>query len=351
MSLISFDEKMNRYYVICIFGLLLLISSCFKEDDKIEPHDSGDVKTVEIALTPTYEYQVYYDLDAGQQVSENIKTEWDLGFEANHNAYHIILNSAKFMLVANTGLTDFDALLDTAGMVFKYDQPDGNLDSTAIGDWIYVNYDDSTVLYTHHVYIINRGYDEVGNFQGFKKVIFQSLEEGIYTLRFADLDGSDEHVASVNINEGPIVSFMSFSFDSGGSQLQLEPGRKEWTLQFTQYTSIVYTNTGEPYSYLVTGALSNRHYVGVAEDTLMNFDEITLEIARELSFDNSLDVIGYDWKVAVGDPTSGSIIYVTKTDINYIIRDYNGFHYKLRFVSFYNSGGDKGYPTFEYQRL
>ena len=144
---------------------------------------------------------------------------------------------------------------------------------------------------------------------------------------------------------------MSFSFDSGGSQLQLEPGRKEWTLQFTQYTSIVYTNTGEPYSYLVTGALSNRHYVGVAEDTLMNFDEITLEIARELSFDNSLDAIGYDWKVAVGDPTSGGITYVTKTDINYIIRDYNGFHYKLRFVSFYNNSGDKGYPTFEYQRL
>ena len=97
--------------------------------------------------------------------------------------------------------------------------------------------------------------------------------------------------------------------------------------------------------------LSNRFHVGVVEDTLKNFEDITRDDVLGLEFDTSLDVIGYDWKVAVGDPTSGGITYVTRTDLNYIIRDYHGFFYKLRFVSFYNDAGQKGYPTFEYQRL
>ena len=38
-------------------------------------------------------------------------------------------------------------------------------------------------------------------------------------------------------------------------------------------------------------------------------------------------------------------------DMNYVIRDRDGFFYKLRFIDFNNDMGEKGYPKFEYVRL
>jgi hypothetical protein len=37
--------------------------------------------------------------------------------------------------------------------------------------------------------------------------------------------------------------------------------------------------------------------------------------------------------------------------LNYVVLDREGYFYKLRFISFYNNSGEKGYPTFEFQRL
>jgi len=37
--------------------------------------------------------------------------------------------------------------------------------------------------------------------------------------------------------------------------------------------------------------------------------------------------------------------------MNYVIRDRDGFFYKLRFIDFSNDMGEKGYPKFEFVRL
>jgi hypothetical protein len=89
----------------------------------------------------------------------------------------------------------------------------------------------------------------------------------------------------------------------------------------------------------------------VAQDTLYDFTAIDLEIASSMVYSTALDEIGYDWKDVVGDVSSGNVSYVIIQGRNYVIRDNQGFYYKLRFISFYNNSGEKGYPTFEYQRL
>ncbi len=332
-----------------IIFLTLLMTSCFKEDEKITPHDPGDVKTVVIEMTNNYKYQVYYDLSSEMVVGSNEKKTWDLGFECSAEGWHIILNTSNFMQAARTGLTDFSVALDTAGLRFKYDESTGNPDSTAIGNWLEFMPPDSAKSYSHEVYVIDRGYDEVGNLRGMKKVVFLELSGDHYTFKYADLDGTGEQTFS--IVKDPAVSYVYFSFDSGGQSLTLEPPSYDWDLLFTQYTTLLYTNEGDPYPYLVTGVLSNPMTVEVHQDTLFDFQSLDRQIAQDLDYNSLRDEIGYDWKDVVGDVGSGNVSYVIVPGIHYIIRDWQGFYYKLRFVNFYSNTGEKGYPTFELQRL
>lgn len=333
-----------------LFALAALLSSCFKEDEKITPHDPGDVSTVIIEMMKDYRYQVYYDLGLDTAVSVNLKTAWDLGFECSPEGTKIILNSSNFMLAARSGSTDFQAPIDTTGYVWMFDASSGNPDTTAFGGWVEFLPPDSAKQYSHEVYVIDRGYDEAGNLRGMRKIVFESVDDSQYTFRYAKPDGSEEN--TFVITKDPTVHFTFFSFDGGGKQLTLEPGKYGWDLLFTQYTTLLYTNTGEPYPYLVTGAVTNTQSgVRVAQDTLYAFSEIDIEVAGTLSFNAITDEIGYDWKDVVGDVSSGNVSYEIIEGLNYVISDPEGYYFKLRFISFYSTTGEKGYPTFEVQKL
>jgi hypothetical protein len=340
---------MKAVNTIAFFILIFLLTSCFKEDEKIIPHDPGDVKTQTIDLTKDYRYQVYFDLRTEQVVSTNLKTEWDLGFECSIKGWHIILNTSNFMLAAKSGQTDFSLPIDTVGYKWNFDVSNGNLDSTAIGNWVDFSSPDSVKSYSNEVYVINRGYDEAGNLRGFRKIVFEEVGESTYRIRLAKLDGTGD--STYILTKDPAYNYVYFSFDGGGKQLTLEPPKYEWDLCFTQYTTLLFTDAGEPYPYLVTGVLSNPSTIEVAQDTLYDFSSISLDMADKLIYSQTLDEIGYDWKDIVGDVNTGNVTYVIVEGRNYVIRDMQGYYYKMRFISFYNNTGDKGYPTFEFQRL
>ena len=88
---------------ILAIGMTFMLSSCFKEDERIPPHDPGDVTIDTIVMTNNYRYQVYYDLGTESVVATNEKKTWDLGFECGPDGWHIILNTSNFMLAAKTG--------------------------------------------------------------------------------------------------------------------------------------------------------------------------------------------------------------------------------------------------------
>ena len=84
-----------------------------------------------------------------------------------------------------------------------------------------------------------------------------------------------------------------------------------------------------------------------ALDTIHEFSEIAISDTAALNLTTRADVIGYDWKYYNFDAG----VYTIVPGMNYVIRDRDGFYYKLRFVDFYNNTGEKGNPVFEYVRL
>jgi hypothetical protein len=335
---------MRRLFQAILLGIIVIIgNSCFKDDEKLAPHLKGTVETDTIPMTINYTYQVYFDLSGRQIVSSNNKTISDLGFDCSPDGWRIILNTAKFMKIADLGAVPFGQPRDTAGVAWKFDQSDGNADSNAVGKWFRV--DNSDTLSENHVYLVNRGVDENANSLGFRQLIFDSLSKGKYYFRFADLSGNGVHNSVIAKDKS--VNYLFYSLDGPGSVESLEPPKDQYDLLFTQYTTLLFTDEGEPYPYLVTGVLINRDGTEVAIDSIHSFNDVSLGNIQDLHYSSALDVIGYDWKYY--SFITGA--YSVRTGITYIVHDRDGKYFKLRFIGFYNSAGVKGYPVIEYQLL
>lgn len=328
---------------ICLLiGCVLFFNSCFKEDEMVEPHPKGDIESDTIALTQSYKNQVYYDLESASEVKSNVKTMSHIAFDCQSGSTQVILNTSCFMKAADLGIVSFGQPQDTTGIIWNFDKSDGNPDSTALLRWYSIEGTDT--VSNGRVFAIDAGLDELGNHRGFYQLIIDSLTTGTFWFRYADLDGS--WTASGSVTKDPDYNFLYFSFELESVQ-SLEPETDKWDLLFTQYTTMLYTDLGEPYPYLVTGVLLNRSGVEAALDTVTPFNDITLQSAMALSLTDQMDFIGYDWKYY--DFETGS--YTVDFSRSYIIRTQEGFYFKLRFAGFYNASGEKGYPVIEFQRL
>lgn len=323
-----------RPILILLFALSL--TSCFNEDDfAIEPIPIPEIKIPNSINT----YQSFFRLQDTIIVSYFSNADWDLGFESTPSGYHVILNTSKFMFAGNTGLTDFSSVTSNVADTMIFDTSSGNIDSTAIGKWADFS-NPLTPIYPKNVYIINRGTSESGTSYGFKKIVFEKLENGIYYIHYANLDNSDEHYFQITKN--PSISFVQFSFDDGGNIDTQQPNKDLWDLKFTKYSTILYDN-GKPVQYPVRGVLINSG-ISVAKDTKKQFYSININDVATYSFSTKQDIIGYDWKIYVDG------IYSIIPNLSYIIKDRLDNYYKIRFTG-YKNGSLIGYPSFEMEKL
>lgn len=296
-----------------------------------------------------YADQTYFNLFDIIVVSHNNFADWDLGFETTPNGYHIILNTSRFMYAGVTNSTNFSLVTTNIADTMIYDRSSGHPDSTAIGDWADFS-DPLNPVFPKKVYIIDRGIDESGNSFGYKKIVFEKLEDDIYYIRFANLDNSDEHTFEIPKNAA--VNFVQFSFNGGGNLNTQQPGKELWDLNLTKYSTILFdnANNNKPTPYLVRGVLINKG-VTVAKDTITPYKSISLNNISGYTFSNKQDAIGYNWKSYI----NGN--YIVKPHYSYIIKDRNNNYYKLRFTGFNNTiigdihYGVKGYPSFEMSKL
>ncbi|MBE2290669.1 MAG: HmuY family protein [Chitinophagaceae bacterium] len=311
------------------------LTSCVKKELPIAPHQSGNVSKADVNMDATYKYQVYFSLKNNTAVGQNEKTKWDIGFETSPSGYHIILNSAKSMFALNTGKTDFASVsaTDTTGFSVKKrcDSYTGSLDSLAIGDW----------RSAKPVFIIDRGFNEIGQHLGFSKIQFLSVDKSNYLVRLATLASTEETTLTISKDTSYNLSFLSLT---SKEQVVIEPLKAEWDIVFTQYTYMFYDVT-PPTPYLVTGCLLNRNNTHAYIDSVLQFSEINFSSVMVDKLSTDISVIGYDWKSFNGTK------YSIRPNFNYIIRDASGVYYKLHFTGFYNSSGVKGNPQWEYQRL
>lgn len=334
-----------KKYLLIIISSLFILTSCFKEDSPL-PDFPMQTTTIQLTQNDNYLYQVYFNLAENKVVSTNEKNDFDLEFECGDSSWHIRLNTSAFMMAANTGEKDLAQVTDTTGADWRFDKSDGNPDSTAVGQWLEINGQDT--VYPGNVYVVNRGYNHKGNPRGLQKIIFQKVDTASYRIAYADINGDNYNAFTITKNRQAEYTF--FSFDNGGQQLTLEPPPDSWDLLFTQYTTLLFTTTGQPYPYLVTGVLTNYGKVSGAIDSTMDYESIDLNFAKSRAYSIQWDFIGYDWKKLVGDVNANPTYEIVKGR-NYLIRTDEGIYYKLRFINYYNENGLKGYPTFQYDVL
>lgn len=325
-------ENMTRYAIATVaIAATLLLNACVKEEQPISPHSQGSTTVSQVDEGATYATQVWYSLGNNSIVKTNARMDWDIAFDCADTGHWMHLNTSLAAQAAVTNTTQFDEVTASTGLSFRPDPANGQTDSLAIGDW----------LQHGKVCVIDRGYDPDGRAIGKMKLQITGLENGTYSFRYANLDGTNEHTAQVTKND--LYNTIAFSFATNQAA-NIEPPKDQYDLCFTQYTYVFY----DPYTpYSVNGVLINPYNTQVAVDTLETFDAINLADVASYSFSPALDKIGYDWK-EYSFTTSSYTILTTKT---FIIKDKSGLYYKLHFIDFYNDQGQKGSPKFEFQRL
>lgn len=319
--------KTIKYLILAL--LLVVLFSCEKEELPIPGHDPGDVITNSVTMKADYRYQLFFDLETNTMVIQNHKTDWDLGFETSATGDKIILNSAKYMKASNANTSNFASVNDTAGYFFNIDMPSGSLDSTAIDNWT-----------ANNVYIIDKGFNELGAHQGFSKIEFIAVNPTEFNVHFSNLDGTND--VSMNIPKDNDYNFTFLSLS--GNLVAIEPPKEGWDISFTQYTHFYHNDQT---TYLVTGCVGNRNKVKITQLFDKDFSTITINDINNYAFSKNINNIGFDWK----EYNFGTGKYTVFSDKNYIIKSTEGKYYKLHFIDFYDGLGIKGTPTFEFQEL
>lgn len=319
--------RSNKF--ILLVTLLLVFSACRKDELPVSQPDKGAVITSSVSMSSNYKYQIYFDLGTSSNKGQHPKTDWDLGFSTAIGSNDIILNTSKMMFVAPITNQTFDQIQDTTGFgqLKKTDEPRGlSTDLACFGN---------------NLFIVDKGVNEIGTHLGFFKLEVIEQTPTAVTLKCANLDGSFEETKTLSKNSD--FNYLFINWENGINEAMIEPAKHEWDLIFTQYTHLFHEPEFTP--YLVTGCLLNSNNTFALEVENKSFDEIDLSYAETQFYTYKLDAIGYDWKEFSGT------VYTVNSDKVYIVKDQEGFYYKLRFIDFYDELGTKGAPQFEHQRL
>lgn len=348
----------NRGYAALITGILLLSASACKKD---KPYTAPVIQGSQVIEMGTdYENQVYVKLST-QTITSRLVSSWDLAFESS-GGNAVKVNSGKKAGAYVSTTTDFGSVTTAPSRGFAYDDPSGDLSKTAIGAWA------ENGTSKNLVYIINLGNNPPAsaNTLGFKKLQVKSFSSGKYTIRFANLDGTEEKTVDIPVNTSK--NFTYYSFATG--VVDVEPDKNQWDMVFVGATV---PGGGPPGSYVVSPSVMTNRYNGIktavdnpASDLAGSDDPnadintyassnsryagITKADAAGMEYADDVMTIGGTWKQILTPHSSGIYkIYDWKT---YIVKDNEGRYFKIKFTGFKNlTTGAVGYPSFEYQEL
>lgn len=318
---------------------------------------------------PTVPNQVFFDLSSGIETSVE-RTKWDLGFYGGSD-FRVAINGSLKMAIKQTENTDITLPLAidntvavgeggatgvTNGNPAYVDGPNGLITQTAM-QAIATNDSDNKV------YLVNLGYgiatvapnvgsvNPYGDARGWKKIrVLRSGND--YKLQYANPEATT--FSEVIIAKNSAYTFTFFSLTTN-QVVAAAPQKEKWDILFTPFTN--HTNFGGgTYSYafqdfIVTNRKGGTRAYEVLNSLGVMYSQFTLNNvnADNFNLETSIDqrVIGANWRNG-GGPTS---LPSPRDDRFYVIKDPAGNIYKVRFIAMTNAAGERGNPTFEYQKL
>lgn len=169
----------------------------------------------------------------------------------------------------------------------------------------------------------------------YKKLMIESLGISGYTLKYADLDGSNETTTIISKSNDDGSQLAYFSFETG--DLIVEDIIPDWDLLYTRYYTPLQDENGI-LEYNLTGILTAPG-IEVAEARGIDPSSVVYEDYTD-SLKTNLDVIGWDWKELTAD-----FRWMIPDDLAFFVKTADNNVYKMVFIDF--EGSSTGTATFE----
>lgn len=361
---------MKKIFLYTTIFTAFLFQSCINDNEDpvaVSPIEGSVVNpSVGGATQPN---QIWFDLSSGTETM-NQRTDWDLAFYSG-DQFKVILNSSIMMaagLIPNaTNIdlvkeSDVTALKETV-QVANFDPANINYVDTVTGEYISgktaiseIKANDSE----NGVYLVNMGRDIFkgtvatgsvttgGDLRGWMKV--QIVRNGTgYKVKYAELNSSTHKEVNITKNSDYNFSFFSLKNDR---ELLIQPEKHSWDICFTVFTNVIegagtYIYADFVLSNLIGGVGAYEVIVpapSTGSEAYNNFTKDDID-ASKFVFDDHR-TIGGNWRNPVG--TNGLETY---GDRFYVIKDADGFYFKIRFTRMTSPEGIRGYPQFEYKPL
>ena len=286
-----------------------------------------------IFLQPGYANQSYYNLISGE-VANVDNSDWDLAFDLSAYGSSIRINgkTGTELYVYPDGdnsawsSVDISAISswtrsynsDTSWYKGAFDVTANSSDPFDLGWGIYSTITHFITGDSIHIIKLSSG--------DYKKLQLISLSNGDYEFKYANIDGSNEVVASLSKSNFTNKNFGYYSIQNNVA-LDREPESDNWHLVFTKYVAELSPGT----FYGVTGVLSNSNVVVAQEDQV----DVSVINSPTSSYQTAINTIGYDWK------SYGGGGYVLASDLCYFIKDVNDDIWKIFFSEFEGSSTGK----------
>jgi hypothetical protein len=360
---------MKKILIYLLLGVSFISQSCINDnEDKVAiPKSDGSIvnPTVGGATQPN---QVWFDLGTDTEVVTK-RTNWDFGFYSG-SEFKVILNPSIMMAagkIANATNIDLVKEADVASLMNQVQVANFNPTNTIYVDDVTGNF---PFAYTaienikaidaeNPIYLVNMGKDVFtgsvpagsvttgGDARGWMKV--QIVRQGNdYKVKFAALN--DTTHTEVVINKSPAYNYSFYSLKNKLA-VSIQPEKKNWDLCFSVFVNTIAGAGSYIYSDFVT--INNLGGAGAYEvkvtapatgvEAFNNFKVSDIDQSKFIY--NDQRVIGGNWREV------GPGGYQVKGDVFYVVKDAEGYYFKLRFTRLTSAEGERGFPQFEYKPL
>tara|TARA_B100001250_G_scaffold334074_1_gene299871 strand:+ start:13740 stop:14990 length:1251 start_codon:yes stop_codon:yes gene_type:complete len=284
----------------------------------------------QISLNTGYTNQSFYSIENGETL--NISNEdWDIAFSTESISSTIRTNDGKgvelytyqlgdtsaWNSINNNDINNLTKLMFNADTSWEYGAFDINQTGGFDYGWGIYN------LQTHH--LLGDSIFIIKTINGnWKKLWVKSKILGEYHIKYADLDGNNTTDITIPASNYSDKNFVYYSLDNN-LILDREPNKNSWDITFAKYMTLYPTQQGTFMPYSVTGALHNLAVTVAQADNISS--PLTYNNYTTHSFANTINTIGFDWKIFQGS-------YIIVNNRCYFIRDKANNIWRLTFTNF-----------------